>query len=255
MRKIYRTNGLNGLFQGHSATLLRIFPYAAIKFMAYEQIKMIVMPTKQDATAFNKFLAGSLAGCTSVFFTYPLDILRVRLAFERRTQSGTLLSTATKVYMEPNKLWSNVSRSLLPVARLLNFYRGFLPTMYGMIPYAGVSFMTYESLKTWCESVDFFNHNGKLTPLAYLGCGAVSGMIAQTSSYPIEIIRRQMQVAALMDVNNKHTTTWSTFKDILQRKGFRGLWVGLTIGYLKIVPMFAVSFFSYEYLKQMMHIN
>lgn len=30
-----------GLFQGHSATLLRIFPYAAIKFMAYDQIEHV----------------------------------------------------------------------------------------------------------------------------------------------------------------------------------------------------------------------
>jgi hypothetical protein len=36
-RDIWRTNGPRGLFQGHAATLLRIFPYAAIKFMAYEQ--------------------------------------------------------------------------------------------------------------------------------------------------------------------------------------------------------------------------
>ena len=34
---IYRDGGARGLLQGHSATLLRIFPYAAIKFMAYDQ--------------------------------------------------------------------------------------------------------------------------------------------------------------------------------------------------------------------------
>ena len=36
--QIYGENGVRGLFQGHSATLLRIFPYAAIKFMAYEHV-------------------------------------------------------------------------------------------------------------------------------------------------------------------------------------------------------------------------
>ena len=36
--EIYRQGGVNGLFQGHSATLLRIFPYAAIKYMFYDQI-------------------------------------------------------------------------------------------------------------------------------------------------------------------------------------------------------------------------
>ena len=39
--QIYRENGIFGLFQGHSATLLRIYPYAAIKFMAYDQIEHV----------------------------------------------------------------------------------------------------------------------------------------------------------------------------------------------------------------------
>jgi hypothetical protein len=30
-----------GLFQGHSVTLIRIFPYAAIKFVAYEQYRAV----------------------------------------------------------------------------------------------------------------------------------------------------------------------------------------------------------------------
>jgi hypothetical protein len=36
--QIYKDSGVLGLFQGHSATLLRIFPYAAVKFMAYDQV-------------------------------------------------------------------------------------------------------------------------------------------------------------------------------------------------------------------------
>jgi solute carrier family 25 protein 16 len=39
--QIYRSNGIRGLYQGHSATLLRIFPYAGIKFMAYEQLHQV----------------------------------------------------------------------------------------------------------------------------------------------------------------------------------------------------------------------
>lgn len=35
---LYSSNGVRSLFQGHSATLLRVFPYAAIKFMAYDQV-------------------------------------------------------------------------------------------------------------------------------------------------------------------------------------------------------------------------
>ena len=37
--EIYSERGILGLFQGHSATLLRVFPYAAIKFMVYDQLE------------------------------------------------------------------------------------------------------------------------------------------------------------------------------------------------------------------------
>ncbi|KAG1140809.1 hypothetical protein G6F38_008854 [Rhizopus arrhizus] len=61
-KDIFNKNGVMGLFQGHSVTLVRIFPYAAIKFVAYEQIKVILMPTQKQVTSKNQFLAGSLAG-------------------------------------------------------------------------------------------------------------------------------------------------------------------------------------------------
>jgi len=83
-KRIWRNDGLFGLFQGHSVTLLRIFPYASIKFVAYEQIRTILIPTDLHETAIRRFMAGSLSGLASVFFTYPLDLLRVRMAFETK---------------------------------------------------------------------------------------------------------------------------------------------------------------------------
>lgn len=40
-REIVNSQGLMALFQGHSATLLRIFPYAAIKYMAYDKLHFV----------------------------------------------------------------------------------------------------------------------------------------------------------------------------------------------------------------------
>lgn len=76
--KVYRSEGGGGwlaLFKGHSATILRIFPYAGIKFMVYEQVR-------PEGAETSKFWAGSLAGCVAVVCTYPFDVLRVRMAFD-----------------------------------------------------------------------------------------------------------------------------------------------------------------------------
>ncbi|KAJ2842887.1 coenzyme A transporter, partial [Coemansia erecta] len=61
---IYREYGIRGLYQGHSMQLARIFPYAAIKYMSYEQLKMILGKRIDDQHVRN-FLAGSLCGIIS----------------------------------------------------------------------------------------------------------------------------------------------------------------------------------------------
>ena len=71
---IYRQSGIRGLFQGHSATLLRIFPYAGIKFMTYDWIEsvrlkpmsradaQILIPSPEKRTMGRFFVAGAFSG-------------------------------------------------------------------------------------------------------------------------------------------------------------------------------------------------
>jgi solute carrier family 25 protein 16 len=62
MRDIYSVDGSRGLFRGHSATLLRIFPYAGIKFLAYEQIRNVMIKGPEQEVPWRRFMSGSLAG-------------------------------------------------------------------------------------------------------------------------------------------------------------------------------------------------
>lgn len=218
--------------------------------MAYEQFKRLLMPTQEKESGPRNFIAGSLAGCTASVFAYPLDVIRVRLAFEVASGEKRLFQLCKIIYAEPHPLKPN--------GGLINFYRGLGPTLLGMIPYAGVSFYTYESLKTIAANTPYFcnkNPPPALAPWATLAIGAISGMAAQTCSYPLEIIRRHMQVASRGEFKDVHTTISQTTKDIMKRKGVRGFFVGIGLGYLKTVPMFAVSFYTYELCKTFMHIH
>lgn len=296
IKSIYGEYGLIGLYQGHSATLLRIFPYAAIKFVCYEQIRTILIPNDNYETAGRRLLAGSLAGVTSVYFTYPLDLIRVRLAFETSHRSinhgpGKLFHTLKLIYNE--KIRINYTTGGIPVksdaliTRLIykfkindyfplilslsNFYRGFIPTILGMIPYAGVSFyshdilhdlfrskllapytiMNYTKIKsTKTKSNSSFDHRPPLTTWAQLLAGGGAGMLAQASAYPFEVIRRRMQVGGVTNKSGEFFGLSYTAKQIFKERGFRGFYVGLGIGFLKVIPMFACSFYVYERCKQ-----
>lgn len=272
MKDIYKEDGTRGLFRGHSATLLRIFPYAAIKFLAYEQIRSVFIKGPHHETPFRRLISGSMAGVTSVFFTYPLEVIRVRLAFETKRDSRSSLSAICKhIYNEAPPAPKPVSsapavaaitasavRAVAPKSGLTNFYRGFSATMLGMLPYAGMSFLTHDtagdvlrhpmiSRYTTLPRPEY-SPSTKPAPLRYwaeLLAGGVAGLVSQTSAYPLEVIRRRMQVGGTVGDGHR-LRIGEIARLILKEKGMSGFFVGLTIGYVKVVPMAAVSFYVYE---------
>lgn len=109
---------------------------------------------------------------------------------------------------------------------VLGFYRGYSITIIGMIPYAGLSFSTFERLKHFvithktlssvlCShstparhtSIDIpsDDENSKsshryseLNVVGKLICGALTGVTAQTVTYPLDVVRRHMQLATMV---------------------------------------------------------
>jgi solute carrier family 25 protein 16 len=275
MYDIYTSTGIRGLFKGHSATLLRIFPYAGIKFLAYEQIRARVIKDRAQETASRRFISGSLAGMVSVFCTYPLEVIRVRLAFETHaSQRSSFADIVRKIHAEtPPPTSHNPSNAVTatathvvekatPRSGLSNFFRGFTPTLLGMIPYAGASFLAHDSmsdlmrrpaLAPWTtlpgtareESVTQSHKPAQLRYWAELSSGGVAGLVSQTVSYPLEVIRRRMQVGGAVGDGHRLGIAEVT-KRIYMERGWRGFFVGLTIGYVKVIPLAATSFYVYE---------
>ncbi|RMB89782.1 hypothetical protein DUI87_33813 [Hirundo rustica rustica] len=138
-RLIYHTylnEGFWSLWRGNSATMVRVIPYAAIQFCAHEEYKQILGDyygfQGKALTPFPRFIAGSLAGTTAAMVTYPLDMVRARMA------------------VTPKEMYSSIVHVFIRISReegLKTLYRGFTPTILGVIPYAGLSFFTYETLK------------------------------------------------------------------------------------------------------------
>jgi len=205
----------------------------------------------------------------SVFFTYPLELIRVRMAFQTRspltnpvlTFSPSFTRTFVHLYHESTPISPSSSRdmALSPSSHhyidrfpLLKFYRGFTVTIAGMVPYAGVSFLSWDFLRA-----HFLHPDDRVisrpTPIADLSIGAVSGAVAQTVSYPFEVVRRRMQVGGLTQPDR--WLRWGeTVNTIWRSRGWRGFYVGLGIGYLKVVPMTAVSFAVWQRMKRLLDV-
>ncbi|KAL3135340.1 hypothetical protein ABBQ32_007532 [Trebouxia sp. C0010 RCD-2024] len=296
LRRIHRTEGAVALFRGNGASVLRIVPYAAIHFTAYEsyrkgivQLASQASPT-QPVSPLIDLLAGSGAGASAVMITYPLDLVRTRLAFQSESgkdhsaepaaanrasshASATTSASSQRPVLErliprsPSSTIRGVIASTVKQEGFLGLYRGIGPTLAGILPYAGLKFYVYQSLKQYywrqqqeADSLGPTIHQ-KLPVPVMLTFGACSGLVAQTLTYPLDVVRRRMQVQGLKlppaqqqaALKAQGTTvlrsTWHGLVTIGTQQGVKALFAGLTINYMKVVPSTAIGFTLYDTMK------
>ncbi|XP_077999776.1 solute carrier family 25 member 16-like [Glandiceps talaboti] len=250
---VYHKEGFLALYKGNGAMMVRIFPYGAIQFMSYEQYKRIARDFFGHHYQLAKLSSGSMAGITAVTFTYPLDMVRARLAFQ---------VTGEHIY---DGIFHTVKSIVHQEGGIKGLYRGFTPTIIGMVPYAGLSFFTYETLKAYFLT-HFTNWTCKLSmkhpdemvlriPVTFL-CGGMAGAIAQTVSYPLDVARRRMQLAMILPDSHMFRSWFQTLVTVYNKDGIvHGLYRGLSINYLRAIPQIAVSFTIYEFMKQVLDLK
>ena len=293
------------VFRGNGASVLRIVPYAAIHFTAYESYRKAIAHVGAESRGSKPvspvidLLAGSAAGATAVLITYPLDLVRTRLAFQ--SESGSPNKAQDAVFRETKATSANSSSSLKAAVTqnpkvqqllqlrsssstirgiissifkeegTLGLYRGIGPTLAGILPYAGLKFYVYQSLKQyyWAHKAPSptapiqtgVSSHQRLPVHVMLAFGAGAGLVAQTLTYPLDVVRRRMQVQGFRlppaQQNLKQQTqnqtvlrsTWHGLVTISQTQGFRALFAGLSINYMKVIPSTAIGFTLYDSLK------
>ena len=192
------------------------------------------MPTPDLESSARFFAAGAFAGVSSVFFTYPLELIRVRLAYETHhaaMQRVSLAHTIRVIYREGSPAMPSGEASV-PARR-----PGIFERWPALKFYRGTSFVVYGRLRRLAHA--HIPHADRHRTLVDLAAGAAAGACSQTASYPFEVIRRRMQVGGLLRPDSM-IGLGETVAAIYAKSGWRGFFVGLSIGYLKIVPMTAL---------------
>ncbi|KAK4797711.1 hypothetical protein SAY86_030037 [Trapa natans] len=281
IKKIANTEGVMGFYRGNGASVARIVPYAALHYMAYEQYRRWIIdcfPNVGRGPVLD-LVAGSFAGGTAVLFTYPLDLVRTKLAYQvggslkssitglvnsERVYAG-ILDCFSKTYKEAGirGLYRGVGMILQCVIieeAKLKFLSSFshlthekcfpAPSLYGIFPYAGLKFYFYEEMKRHVP----VEHKKDI--MVKLVCGSVAGLLGQTFTYPLDVVRRQMQVERFMVSNDTGAVkgTMGTLAVIIERQGWKQLFSGLSINYLKVVPSVAIGFTVYDVMKSCLRV-
>lgn len=119
-------------------------------------------------------------------------------------------------------------------------YKGYGSTVVGLVPFIAVNFCAFDTLKSELQWTS--------TP-GILGTGALAALVSQSICYPLDTVRRRMQIRG---TPYKHGL--DAFWQIICKEGFLRLYSGISANALKIVPNNSIRFLVYELCRQSLDI-
>ncbi|XP_044766770.1 calcium-binding mitochondrial carrier protein SCaMC-2-B isoform X3 [Coccinella septempunctata] len=235
-----KEGGIKGLWRGNGINVLKIAPETAIKFASYEQVKRLIKgDSKENLGIYERFIAGALAGGISQTAIYPMEVLKTRLALRKTGQYKSIADAAFKIYTNEGPK---------------SFYRGYIPNILGIIPYAGIDLAVYETLKKNYLST----HASDEQPSFYLllACGSASSTLGQMCSYPLALIRTRLQATTVhTSMDGSAVNMTGLFRRIVKTEGVTGLYRGITPNFIKVMPAVSISYVVYEYSSRLLGVN
>ncbi|GES62721.1 putative mitochondrial carrier protein [Aspergillus terreus] len=238
--KIGKEEGWRGFMRGNGTNCIRIIPYSAVQFGSYNFYKKFAEPSPNaELSPMRRLICGGAAGITSVTMTYPLDIVRTRLSIQ--SASFAALGERHKAEKLPG-MFKTMVLIYKNEGGIVALYRGIVPTVAGVAPYVGLNFMTYESIRKYLTPENDKNPS----PLRKLLAGALSGAVAQTCTYPFDVLRRRFQINTMSGMGYQYKSIGDAVRVIVAEEGLRGLFKGIVPNLLKVAPSMASSWLSFE---------
>ncbi|CAN1853691.1 Probable envelope ADP,ATP carrier protein, chloroplastic [Linum perenne] len=205
---IGKEEGIKGYWKGNLPQVIRIIPYSAVQLFSYEFYKKLFKGKDVELSVIGRLAAGACAGMTSTLVTYPLDVLRLRLAVD--TGHRTMIQIALTMMREEGAA---------------SFYYGLGPSLVSIAPYIAVNFCMFDLVKK--SLPEKYKQSAQSSVIT----AVVSAAVATITCYPLDTVRRQMQMRGA-----PYKSFFHAFPGIVERDGFIGLYRGFLPNVLKNLP-------------------
>ncbi|CAM8892340.1 unnamed protein product [Rhodiola kirilowii] len=233
--EIMMTDGWKGLFRGNWINVIRVAPSKAIELFVYEAVNKHLSAKhgeEQKTRIPPSLIAGACAGVSSTLCMYPLELVKTRLTIQRGVYDG-MIDAFVKILREGGPA---------------ELYRGFIPSVIGIIPYSATNYYAYDTLRKAYRKIFKQERIGNIETLLI---GSAAGAISSTATFPLEVVRKHMQVGTLSG-RQVYKNVWHALVSILEQEGIQGLYRGLGPSCIKLVPAAGISFMCYEACKRIL---
>ncbi|XP_055303777.1 probable mitochondrial glutathione transporter SLC25A40 [Sitodiplosis mosellana] len=239
--KISRYEGARSLWSGLSPTLVLALPATICYFVSYEGTRIYMKdfylklnPGQTEQPFSIPLLAGMAARVFSVSVVSPLELIRTKMQSQKLS------------YYEVGK----ALKATIQTEGIFGLWRGLGPTVFRDVPFSGVYWAIYESLKV---------HHDVTVPtfgFSFFG-GAISGSIAAFLTAPFDVVKTHKQIEFGEKVlyaehpvkSLPKVGTIAILRRIFEQHGVKGIFAGVIPRVVKVAPACAIMITSFEYGK------
>ena len=249
LREVVRTEGFRSLWKGNGVTIVHRIPYSAANFWTYEKVNELwkdqyeldedapINETEVQSVS-RRLVAGGAAGMVACTIAYPLDLIRTRLAAQ-----------SEKV------LYEGALDAVMKITReegLVGLYRGLGATLLQVTPSLGINYAAYETARS--KYMKYMDETQPTISMS-LTCGSVAGLVSSTATFPLDLVRRRLQLQGQARSSKVYGSYFGAFRDIVVTEGWRGLYSGILPEYYKVIPGVAIAFCAYELMKSSLRVE
>ena len=268
---LWMEEGVVSFWRGNTPALLMYTGYGAAQFALYAPIRSLLSSSSgfgagdsAQKSAGLSFASGAACGTFATALTYPLDVLRTRFAAQG----------VPAVHRTPRAM----ARAIVAREGVRSLFTGFAPAIAAIGPNIGISFAAYDVLASLASGGDGSGSElaGRgaptLSPLGSAAVGCASGFFAKVLTYPLDTIKKRMQVASLVRSwaagsragesagrsagegaaaqQHEKRGGFATLRVLLRTEGPTALFRGLSASLAKQVPAVGSAFFVFGETKR-----
>ena len=182
---------------------------------------------------YEPIIRGCIAGCSGLIgqvFTYPIDVVRTKLTVNTNASSTCGSSGASSILGSFREIWK--------ADGIKGMYKGFIPTVAAVGPFLACQMVSADACKGY-----FSNKGIEITTPVMMAVSAFAGVSAQTVVYPLDVLRRRMQITSSTEASSNvvQDTTWLAMRNIVRKEGVKSLFNGILPTYLKVLPAVVIA--------------
>ncbi len=188
-----------------------------------------------DRNKIKLMIAGAVSGATSRTVISPFYRITVFFQIGDMKASGVPVQYTKHVLTALRHMWTTEG--------MKGMFRGNGTHLIKKVPFAAIKFSSYERYKQM-----LMGNEGLAGNFQRFSAGALAACTAAFLTYPLDLIQTKLTV----QTSTKYLGIHDCFTKVIQQDGYLGLYRGISVCLISVVPYMSLHLSIWEYLKVLM---